>query len=422
MDLNRRQFVSAMSAACATTLSGGPLAGAQIGSRRLAAMLLGSLIGDALGGPIEFLPAERVREIMPAARTWEDGRTLDPATITRLAESLTLFSYQQLRPETAAYGPWLEHAAEGTITDDSRHKIVLMRAMQLMLDAHRPNLMPEDLANAYLTFTPLEGATPSRELAELVDEGMREYRMASRWVLGQRDLDVALPLERLWGGVSNCSGQMALLPLAGVFPGQPERAYLETFRLDFIDAPIARDIAAAINAGLSAVLGRDADGLSEPARWELLMSTIRRTDPYRFSDVPFAGRQLDRWMDLANSIVERSEGSPKVAFRLLESEGKPVYYWDSHFTLLVPLTLLKLCKFDPLAALHLTLDFGHDTDSYAQLVGAMAGAVHGMELWRSQLSAPVISRLSADYGESVEHWEQLVEAASARWVEPLSHP
>lgn len=443
MRMDRREFCSRVSSASAGSVLGGivssgiglggallgsgwcdggasgqPVDAAELASDRVAAMLLGSLIGDALGGPVEFLPSEQVVNGMPAFRSWPDDRDILPLEIRQLGESLTMYSYDPLRPETAAYGPWSERAPAGTITDDSRHKIVLMRAIRDMLTGNRPRLSTEDLARAYLDFTPHEKVAVKGNLARLLDEGFREYRMASRWLLGDRQPQRALPVERLWGGVSNCSGQMALLPLAAVFPGQPERAYRETFRIDFIDAPIARDIVSAINAGLSAVLGSDAAGKSDSERWDLLIRTMRRTDPYRFAEVPFAGRQLDRWLDLVDSIVERSQGSPKVAYRLLETEGKPVYFWDAHFTLLVPLTLLKLCRYDPLAALQMTLDFGHDTDSYAQILGAMAGAVHGDRLWQPALSEPVRRRLHADYGESIDDWQRLLTRARDRWVDP----
>ncbi len=419
MGLHRREFLSfATSVFAATTLQAGEPSSGSGEASRVGAMLLGSLIGDACGGPVEFLPPEAVQGIMPAARTWDDDRVLSRDEINRLAKSLPMLDYKTLRPETAPYGPWVAQAPAGTLTDDSRHKIILMRALRQMLREDRDHLSEQDLARALLSFTPQSGVAPDRELALLVQEGLQEYRMASRWMLGERDLERSLPVERLWAGVSNCSGQMALLPLAGVFPGQPERAYREVFRLDFIDAPIARDIASAINAGLSAVLDSQVNGMTEQARWELLLRTIRETDPYRFAEVPFAGRQLNRWLDLVDSIVERSQGRPKVAYRLLETEGKPVYYWDAHFTLLVPLTMLKICEFDPLAAMHLTLDFGHDTDSYAQIVGAMAGAVHGMNIWNESLSGPVESRLANDYGESIADWQRLLAQSAKIWVDP----
>ncbi len=422
MAMHRREFLAAATLACGAAGFAKESVAASSDSSRVGAMLLGSLIGDALGGPIEFLPPERVSEIMPAARTWDADRTISREELTRLSDSLRMYPYDELRPDTASYGPWVARAPAGTITDDSRHKIVLMRAIRTMLRAGRHHLTKHDLAQAYLAFSPHEGVEPTGSLAELVEEGLREYRIASRWVLGDRNPDGALPVERIWAGVSNCSGQMALLPLAGIFPGQPQRAYRETFRLDFIDAPIARDIVSAINAGLSAVLDPAADSMSDRERWELLIRTMRQTDPYRFAEVPFAGRQLDRWLDLVDSIIERSNGRPHVAYRLLETEGKPVYYWDAHFTLLVPLTMLRLCEYEPLAAMHLTLDFGHDTDSYAQIVGAMAGAVHGMDIWNKQLSDPVQSRLAADYGESIQDWQQLLAQSAQQWVDPEATP
>ena len=85
---------------------------------------------------------------------------------------------------------------------------------------------------------------------------------------------------------------------------------------------------------------------------------------------------------------------------------------------LVPLTMLKFCDFDALAAMHLTLDFGHDTDSYAQLLGAMAGAVHGMGLFPDSMTSAVQSRLMVDYGETVEDWVQTITSAAAVWAEP----
>jgi ADP-ribosylglycohydrolase len=422
MKLKRREFISG----CTTSIVAALISARHVAaenrsdgaSDRALGMLYGSLIGDALGGPIEFLPHERVATIMPAARSWADDRQLTGDDLEQLAASLSMLSYAELRPDPAPYGPWIRQAAAGTITDDSRHKIVLIRAIRSMLSAHQQYLTQEELARAYIAFSPHENRPADREMAELVEEGLREYRLASRWVLGERDLNTALPLERLWSGVANCSGQMTMPPLAAVFPGQPERAYLETFRLDFIDAPIARDIAAALNAGLAAVLDPACDGMSTDQRWSLLMETIRKTDPYRYSQVPFAGRQLDRWLDLSDSIVRRSQGRPKVAYQLLESEGKPVYYWDAHFTLLVPLTLLSLCEFRPLAAMHLTLDFGHDTDSYAQVLGAMAGAVHGMDIWSKPMVDAVQSRLKADFGESVDQWQGLLASAAAGWQEP----
>ncbi len=368
-------------------------------------LLYGSVLGDALGGPIEFLDADTTTGLC-GARRWPDDRRLTPDIRGTLASTIPLLDYARLRPDPAPYGPWRRSARPGTITDDTRHKIVLLRALRRSLEAHR-SLTAEDIALGFLEFRP-EGMDAA-SIETLVEEGLREYRLAARWILGERDRSVARPVERLWGGVDNCSGQMMFPPLAIAWAGMPVRAYEQTFALDFIDTPMAKDITAAIVAGLSAVVGTESLDLSPEQRWRLLLDTMRRTDPYGFGQVPFAGRQLDRWMDAAERFARASDGRPKRLYHLLETEGQPTYWWDAHFTLLVPLSMLHLTNFDPLAALHLTLDFGHDTDSYAQLLGAWIGAVHGVDLFPDRWKRAVDAGLQRDYSERIEEWVHRLE-------------
>ena len=46
-----------------------------IGRDRIRGLLLGSMIGDALGGPIEFQKSELVAEYTPNCRGWQAGTT-----------------------------------------------------------------------------------------------------------------------------------------------------------------------------------------------------------------------------------------------------------------------------------------------------------------------------------------------------------
>ena len=231
-------------------------------------LLYGSVLGDALGGPIEFLDADTTTGLC-GARRWPDDRRLTPDIRGTLASTIPLLDYARLRPDPAPYGPWRRSARPGTITDDTRHKIVLLRALRRSLEAHR-SLTAEDIALGFLEFRP-EGMDAA-SIETLVEEGLREYRLAARWILGERDRSVARPVERLWGGVDNCSGQMMFPPLAIAWAGMPVRAYEQTFALDFIDTPMAKDITAAIVAGLSAVVGTESLDLSPEQRWRLLLA------------------------------------------------------------------------------------------------------------------------------------------------------
>jgi ADP-ribosylglycohydrolase len=379
---------------------------------RAAGLLWGTLIGDAMGGPLEFAKPEKRTGHVVDCRKWPESKRLDDKTIASIAKRATMMGYEDVRPEPAPYGPWVSKAPAGTVTDDSRFKVILVRAIRQAAKQGTDSVTRTHLANAILEFSPRLDQPADDATQKLMDEGLREYHYAANWVLGKRDPKIALPLDRLWAGIPNCSGQMLLLPLAVKYPGRAEEAYRHSFELNFVDAAGAKDIASAIVAGMASVLGEDADSLTTKERWARLETTMRSVDPFRLKAVPFAGRPLHKWLDLVDSIVERAAGRPSVAYRLLETEGKPVYYWDAHFTLVVALTLLKLSEFNALCALHLAIDFGHDTDSYAQLIGAMAGAVDGAEIFPKAMGQTVARRLKADYGEDVSDWVKLLCPAS----------
>lgn len=409
----RRQFLSGLAASALAIRFSSPnvvCPRTNASLDRCAGLLWGSLIGDAMGGPLEFANSQQRKGHVVDCRSWPRTKRINKSTISDIAARATLMSYAVVRPDPAPYGPWVQEAPAGTVTDDSRFKIMLVRAIRRARSEGRSALSRSDIAREIAQFAPRTDQAMDSRTRQLLEEGLREYRYAARWVLGERDPKTALPLDRLWAGVATCAGQMMLLPLALVHAGRPEQAYRASFDLNFVDAPAAKDIVSALIAGLASVLGERGDSLTIRQRWTTLEDTMRSVDPLRFSDVPFVGRPLHRWMDLADSIVDKAKGQPAVAYRLLETEGRPVYYWDAHFTLLVALTLLKLVDYNPMAALHMAIDFGHDTDSYAQIIGAMAGAVVGTQAFPQAMRDTVAERLKQDYGETVDQWLPLLTA------------
>ncbi|MEM7478685.1 MAG: ADP-ribosylglycohydrolase family protein, partial [Planctomycetota bacterium] len=195
--------------------------------------------------------------------------------------------------------------------------------------------------------------------------------------------------------------------------GEPDQAYRKAFEIDFIDAPIARDMTAALVAGLAEVLSPEHANKSPVARWKIFWSTMEKTDPFGFAEVPFAGRQLNKWMNKSRELVDRAGGVPKRLYELLEDEGKPVFWWDAHFTLLVALSTIEFCEQQPMAAMHFALDFGHDTDSYAQIVGCIIGAIYGAEIFPKRMRESVSRSLRRDYGEDIPAWIELL--LSSNW-------
>ncbi len=388
---------------------------------RLRGFLIGSLLGDALGGPIEFSDPDRLPDDMPHVRQWKAGTKLTATHCETLARTLRLRGYETLRPETAPFGPWRKRAPAGTITDDSRHKIILLRAIKRAVDhagQARVTIDRSRLAAEYLS--PLRHVDESAASTAALDhDGFKPYRDAARWwaaksIQSSREptpeptpnlaSEPAYPPERLWAGVANCSGQMALLPLAAVFPGKPVAAYEATYAIDFLDSDHAVDYCAAINAGIAEVLsGRHND--SDPdTRMQALIQTMIQTDPYHYADIPFTERPFAQWLSRGRQWAESADRDPRQLFEKLEREGKPHYWWDAHFTFVVPLAIMHLCRDDPMAAMNLCLDFGHDTDSYAQLLGAWIGAIHGREVFPTSMVRQVERRLEVDFGESVDDW------------------
>ncbi|MEM9646752.1 MAG: ADP-ribosylglycohydrolase family protein, partial [Planctomycetota bacterium] len=375
---------------------------------RAVGLLLGSLLGDAIGGPLEFATEEMRRGRVVGARRWNPSRRLDADTIAEISKGATLMAYDRVRPDVAPYGPWVANAPAGTLTDDSRWKVILIRAMRAASEGRTNELTRAHVAEAICEFRPRTDRAPDAGTQRLIDEGLREYRYAANWVLGKRDPQVALPLDRLWAGIPNCSGQMMLLPLAIKHAGHPEAAYRESFELNFIDSAGAKDIASVLVAALASVLGEEAESMTADQRWDKAFTTMKTLDPLRHKEVPFAGRPLDKWLRLVESILKKADGRPAVAYQLLETEAKPVYFWDAHFTMVVALVLIKLCHDDAMCSLAMAIDFGHDTDSYAQLIGAFCGAIHGSNVFPEGMRHTLEKQLKDDYGENVNEWSSFL--------------
>ena len=378
---------------------------------RIHGLLIGSLIGDAAGGPVEFKSNDDRKEWLLDARSWPDSDQLDEGKIQKLSDDFPLLSYKGIRPEPAEYGPWAADAPAGTITDDSRLKILLIHVLS-KLRGKTHSLTQKDLAQGFLDYRSSKGVVENKGYDKLYDESFVEFNYAARWILGERNPDLARPVSRLWGGVGTCCGQMCLPPLAAIYPGDPEQAYRAAYAIGFIDQGVGKDMNAALIAGLAAAINDNAS--STKKRWENTLRTIRDTDPFRFQDIRFVGRELNKWLDFAKDAAKRADRKPKKLYEILEKDGRPVYYWDSHFIIACAFSMLHLCDFQPLAAMHLALDFGHDTDSVAQMIGGFAGAIHGTEVFPKSFRDTVESRLQDEYFEDIDTWVDLLVELSDR--------
>ncbi|MDZ4657331.1 MAG: ADP-ribosylglycohydrolase family protein [Bythopirellula sp.] len=377
-------------------------------SDRAKGLLIGTLLGDALGGPIEFQDPVKVQLLANPPKKWLANEVLDQAARDAAAQRIQLRTYRELRPTPEPYGQWSKNAAAGTVTDDSRHKMVLLEALRKADQANSWPMTDQDLARTYLAWSRKWDEESHADYREISEEWLQEYGFSARWLLGERDPSKALPLERMWVGLPTCCGQMGLLPLAIIYAGQPEAAYLAAYHLAFFDNSWGRDLNAALVAGLAQALVLDAEGKSPRDLWNSIIDGMRNTDPYRYSQVPWSQRPLERWLKFGLDTAKDAQHRPAQCFARLDEEFSNTTKWEAHVPFVVMFSALELCEYDPLAALQLSMEWGHDTDSYAQLLGAFIGALYGPQLFPTQQTTLVNERLQSDYGEQLEEWVELL--------------
>ncbi|MFN0125315.1 MAG: ADP-ribosylglycohydrolase family protein [Verrucomicrobiales bacterium] len=380
---------------------------------RMRGLLIGSLIGDAAGGPVEFQDLNQAAALPGGTKLWREGERLTDEARAAAARRLTMLPYAPLRPEPEPYAHWRRDAAPGTLTDDSRHKIVLLDGLRRTEAARAWPFTTRSMARAYAVWRDDCARPHYRETETLCLEWLAEFGYALAWLEGDRDPARARPPERLWNGLGTCCGQMTSLPLALLFPGQADEAYRAAWHIGFFDNGQAKDLNAALVGALAAALTVPVDQTPLPA-WEKVFAALLACDPWKHKDIPWCERAADRWLRVARAHVAAAQGEPARLFRALNQEFAHTVKWEAQvpYTLLVATVLLA--EGDPLAAMQLAIEWGHDTDSDAQMLGAFAGALFGWQIFPEHVRSPVEARLQADYGESVDAWLTLCDALRAR--------
>ena len=341
--------------------------------RRLAGLIYGAAIGDALGGPVEF----QTRSEKKFPNLWipldkevrlEWGRTLEMEVYTR---------------EIHPYGPWVANAPAGTITDDTRAKLLMVRAGLRAGGWTRVNLAKEILH--WYEDGPLS-------FIELSRQNMEEFAYAAKWELS--DYREGKPPYRLWGGLPTMAGQMFFPVLAAGYPGDPESAYRHVYRINFLDTGMAKDFTAGLVAGLAEALRAD-------AAWDDVFHAMRATDPFDYASVPWVSRRFTDWLDQTESMAMEAQGVPGRLFEILDRDLKATTHWECWVPVAVGFACAHLADFDPLATLNLILAYGHDTDSNAQIMAAFFGALGGPEIYPEAWRSQVDSRLRADFETTI---------------------
>lgn len=368
-------------------------------------LIYGTLFGDALGGPIEFQGEEAIQHTPNPPKLWRPGEIINQKELADAAARLHLRSYHHLRPAPEPYGQWTSDAPPGTVTDDSRHKIILMHLLRKQMKRQQLKMTAREFAGSYLAWAQSETIKNHPGYDTLCAQWYVEISKSIQWLFGNRKLGIAYPPERLWNALPTCIGQMALTPLAAIYPEDATKAYLAAYELAFLDNGFAKDMNAALVAGLSKALTLDPKQMTDKALWSEVIQTIKETDPYAYAQVPWCPRAVIKWLDLADTFAVQAKGSPHALFERLTFEFRYNEKWEAHVPLVVCFSVLQLCQFDPLAALQLSIEWGWDSDTYPQLLGAFIGALYGEQLFQTEWKTNIAHRLRVDYDEDISTWQ-----------------
>jgi ADP-ribosylglycohydrolase len=69
---------------------------------------------------------------------------------------------------------------------------------------------------------------------------------------------------------------------------------------------------------------------------------------------------------------------------------------------------VEVVDYHPLASMQLMIEFGHDTDSYAQVMGAVLGAIHGKDVWPEEIRTTVNFRMKEQFNQNVDDWMNII--------------
>lgn len=342
-------------------------------------LLIGSAIGDAMGAPTEMWDRLSIQI--------EYGHidTLDP-------------SVREASPE----GPWAYNLPAGGTTDDTRWKALVADFLSTTppgtdtLDASR---FGQHIIDAYLTYIQNLKSTDSFHPEPFEREARRmtwlqEWALVAKpYVEGNYEVYITA-LNRFYGGDLACAG-LLYAPIVGLFyPGAPEIAYEEGYRLGIFDHGYARDITALTAAMTAAVAAHDGDP-------ERSLAVIRHIDPYHFFESRLLGRSAYRIYREARSIAyEARNHQPteeelktievprrwkdstlvflqrKRAYELLDPKLQDAPFHAGEIWL-ITLTGMMMCDWAFLPTLEFIINYGRDNDTTGAVAGAILGAYHG---------------------------------------------
>lgn len=194
--------------------------------------LVGSAIGDAMGAPTEMWSRENIQ--------------LEYGFVDGLDSMI-----REVSPE----GIWIANLPAGGTTDDTRWK---MLTSNYLLSQNHTDLNSIGFAKHILKtyegyvdeFSKIKGTDPEPfEVSALKMGWLQEWAKVSKPFIDEDLIAYSDSLNKFYGGEMVCAGLLYAPAIGAYFPGNPEKAYLEAYKLSIFDLGYARDL-----TGLAAAL------------------------------------------------------------------------------------------------------------------------------------------------------------------------
>ncbi len=348
---------------------------------RVLGCMVGSAIGDAFGGVVEFRSAQDVERI--AGKPWVD-------------EFLPYAADHGTHP----VGVWEPAPPRGTGTDDTRYN-------QLFVECVIRN---GGLINSQ--FLAIEYIQRYREPEDFYPEKYRDLARRQYWWMYERSC-AHLGMEKspfgwppwvadaMGNAYPKLMGLISLAPAGLLYRNEPEEAYKKVFELDFLDIGYARDATAMLGAMVSAALGGNVSGRD-------LIRIGLDTDPFGFERGRFMVRNVQRFLEIAETAP-----SDRALIDALAPEVARRHPFDPIDVLGVPMTAVHYCDGDPLRSIIMSANDRNldetgaftgmrDVDCVANVAGAIVGALHGVDAFPDDWVSDTVEANKKVYGIDLE--------------------
>ncbi|MFK7926428.1 MAG: ADP-ribosylglycohydrolase family protein [Bacteroidia bacterium] len=353
---------------------------------KLLGMLVGSAIGDAMGAPTEMWSREQMQ--------------LEYGFIDTLDDMVR---------EPSAEGTWAMNLPAGGTTDDTRWKVLMID----YLTGSGSTVLARPKRLSALSFAEhiqdryTEGISHLKQIDDYrldpYEDQLRRIAWLKEWAMvakpyTESDIDeFSDALNKFYGGEMVCAGMLFSPMIGAAYPGNPDWAYEQTYRIDIFDIGFAKDISA-LTASLVAkamVPGTSPDSV---------LRVLRDVDPKGYFDSRLVGRTSYKVYRDALSIVQAARNADPqkvlkdspvklalpikteadsikyarfaVAYERMDQQLETYPFHPSEIHL-VNLVALMLFDFDFQTSLEFVINFGRDNDTTGAVTGAILGAFHG---------------------------------------------